>query len=224
MDLLFTGLLILVLLMCSAFFSMSETALTGVSRPRMLGLSQGGDRRAALVMSLVNKQDRLSGTMLLGNNLVNILASAITTEFMLEAFGNAGIAIATGVMTLLILIFAEVLPKSYALSHADRVALFIAPIVRVVYLLLFPPTWIVSWIVRRIGLLMGVTLERIKYALSAEELRGAIEMHLGDDNDDLEEVRHERDMLRSILDLADITVEKVMTHRKNIEMLDAAMP
>jgi Mg2+/Co2+ transporter CorB len=224
MDLVITTLIIVALLGCSAFFSMSETALTSVSRPKMIGLSQEGHKRAASVLRLLDQQDRLIGTVLLGNNLINILASAITTEFMLHTFGDVGIAIATGMMTILILIFAEVLPKSYALNQADKVSLAIAPVMQVICWVLFPPTWAVSWIVRRIGALLGANMDKINYAISAEELRGAIEMHMGDDESDGDAIRHERVMLRSILDLADVTVEKIMTHRKNIEMLDAAMP
>lgn len=218
---LLTGLTVMLLLAMSAFFSMAETALTSVSRPKILGLSQEGDRRALIVKSLLEKQDRLISTLLLGNNLINILASAITTEFMLDMFGKKGIAFATGAMTVLVLVFAEVLPKSYALNQSDKVSLRIAPVVRVLYWLLLPPNLIISWIVRRIAKLFSVDFGSIAYAISAEELRGAIEMHRSEDADS--EIKNERKMLHSVLDLSNLTVQKVMTHRKNIEMLDSAL-
>jgi Mg2+/Co2+ transporter CorB len=220
MDQVVTGLTVCLLLGLSGFFSLSETALTSVSRAKLVGLSQEGNWRAKIVKRLLEKQDRLIGTLLLGNNVVNILASAITTEFMLDMFGKSGIAIATGIMTVLVLVFAEVLPKSYALVNADKVALAIAPVVRVVYWLMFPPTWLVSSIVRYIARLLGANLERVNHAISNEELRGAIEMHLGQNEKDRATVKHERVMLRSILDLTDTTIAKVMTHRKAMEMLD----
>lgn len=224
MDFCLTGLLVMILLAVSGFFSMAETALTSVSRPKMLGLSQEGDLRAAIVNELLAKQDRLIGTLLLGNNLINILASAITTEFMLDAFGKSGIAIATGTMTVLVLVFAEVLPKSYALNQADNVSLKIAGTVRAIYWLLLIPTSIVSWVVRRIAALFGVDFSKISNVISAEELRGAIEMHRSENESEGQNVKHERVMLRSVLELADVTVEQVMTHRRNMDLLDAALP
>ncbi len=219
---LLTGLTVMLLLALSAFFSMAETALTSVSRPKILGLSQEGHKRALVVKYLLDKQERLISTLLLGNNLINILASAITTEFMLDMFGKKGIAFATGVMTVLVLVFAEVLPKSYALHQSDKVSLAIAPVVRFLYWVLLPINIIISYIVRYIAKLFRVDFGHMAYAISAEELRGAIEMHRSMHPD--EEITSERQMLHSVLDLGDVTVEKVMTHRKDIEMLDASLP
>ena len=225
MDMITTGLTIVVLLALSGFFAMAETALTSVSRAYMVGLIREGNRRAAIVSNLLQQQDKLISALLLGNSLINILASAIATDFMLEVFGKTGIAIATGMMTFLVLIFAEVLPKAYALSKADKVSLKIAPLVQVIFWLLLPPTTFVSWIVRWIARFIGTDLKRGHGSISAHELRGAIELHIGGESvEESETAKHERVMLRSILDLADVTVEKVMTHRKNIEMLDASMP
>ena len=114
------------LLVLSAFFSGSETSLTAASRARMHTLAQQGDRRAAQVNRLWETKERMIGTILLGNNLVNILASALATSLMISWFGDAGVAYATLAMTLLVLIFAEVLPKTYALYNADRMALAVA--------------------------------------------------------------------------------------------------
>jgi Mg2+/Co2+ transporter CorB len=219
-QLVFTLIAILVLLVMSAFFSGSETALTAASRPLMHQLEQGGDRRAGLVNRLRQRTDRLIGTILLGNNLVNILASSLATSVLLPLFGEAGVVYATLVMTAMILIFSEVLPKTYAFRHANEVALRVsAPIDRLVTL--FSP------ITRAIEGIVGLTLRAMGanrggtsgIGPSAEELRGAIELHAGEG-----ESGDERAMLHGILDLAQLTVGEVMIHRKNVAMIDAGEP
>ncbi|MBC7311622.1 MAG: DUF21 domain-containing protein, partial [Rhizobium sp.] len=124
-------LVIFALIAASAFFSGSETALTAASRARMHSLSNQGDKRAGLVSLLIERRDRLIGALLIGNNLVNILASSLTTSLFLGLFGDSGVAIATLVMTVVLVIFSEVLPKSWAISSPDRFALTVAPFVRV---------------------------------------------------------------------------------------------
>ncbi len=137
---------IVVLLILSAFFSGSETALTGASRPRIHQLAEQGNRRAGTVRRLLRQRDRLIGAILLGNNLVNIMASALATAILIRLFGGAGVLYATVVMTFLILIFSEVLPKTYALARAERAALAVAPAIRVVVFLFTPATLLVRMI------------------------------------------------------------------------------
>ena len=212
---------IFVLLVLSGFFSGSETALTGSSRARMHVLAREGNRRARLVDQLWERKDRLIGAILLGNNLVNITASALATSVLIQLFGDAGVAYATLGMTLLVLIFAEVLPKTYAIHHADRMALGVAPIMRVVVTLLAPITQMVHLIVRGTMRIFGVRLDPdLGDRLAEEELRGAIELFVGDQ----EEVRDERAMLHSILDLTEVEVSEIMTHRSKIEAIDAGQP
>ena len=122
---------IFVLIVFSAFFSGSETALTAASRARMHHLSEEKNKRARIVLSLTEDRERLLGALLLGNNLVNILASALATSVFLALFGDAGVVYATLVMTAIVLIFAEVLPKTYAITNTDSFALAVSPIVRV---------------------------------------------------------------------------------------------
>ncbi len=212
---------ILVLLLLSAFFSGSETSLTAASKPRMHTLEQQGDRRARLVNRLFAKKERLIGVILLGNNLVNIMASALATSLLIGWFGEAGVAYATLGMTLLVLIFAEVLPKTYAIHNADRMALAVAPIMRPIVFVLAPATLVVQAIVSVALRLIGL---RYRSGLSPddieEELRGVIDLHAGEG----EEERHERLMLRSILDLADVAVEEIMTHRRKLVTIDAEQP
>ena len=214
---LFTSGAIALLLVLSAFFSGSETALTAASRPRMHSLSKQGDARARIVAGLHARNERLIGAILLGNNLVNILASALATTLMLRAFGDAGIVYATLTMTILVLIFAEVLPKTWALSHADRMALAVAPSVRVLVFVLGPVTHMIYLLVRAtlkpFGVELGAELGREE---AEEELRGAIDLHEGAEP----ESRHERQMMRSILDLDEVEVGEIMTHRRNVSMVN----
>lgn len=208
---------IVILLIFSAFFSGSETALTAASRPRMHSLSKQGDPRAKTVLRLRLRNERLIGAILLGNNLVNIMASALATSLLIGIFGEAGVVYATIIMTLLVLVFSEVLPKTYAMSHSDHMALAVAPAVRVLVLVLAPITHTIYVVVRAtlrpFGVDLGAELGREQ---AEEELRGAIDLHEGVEP----ETRHERQMLRSILDLDDVEVGEIMTHRSNVAMID----
>ena len=208
---------IAVLLILSAFFSGSETALTAASRPLMHQLERTGGARARIVNGLHLHKGRLLGGILIGNNLVNILASALATSALFSMFGDAGIAYATLIMTAMIVLFAEVLPKTYALHNADRVALWIAPVIRPI-ILLFSPLSSFTQFVTRISLrIFGLRLGADDLIfLRTEELRGAIEMHVGSE----ESTQHERAMLRSVLDLAEVEVGEIMIHRKTITRLN----
>ncbi len=210
---------IAILLVLSAFFSGSETALTAASRARMHTLEQQGEVRAVVVNDLLLHKDRLIGAILLGNNLVNILASALATSLMIGLVGEAGVVYATLAMTMLVLIFAEVLPKTYAIHHADSVALRVARVMRVVVGAFNPVTLAVQWIVRGTLSLFGAPIvSPLGSGPSEEELRGAIELHTA------EEDKHAREMLRSILDLADVDVEEIMVHRSNVITINVDLP
>ena len=216
-EILVPVLAILVLLVLSGFFSGSETALTGASKVRMTSREKEGDKRAALVNRIREKKDRMIGALLLGNNLVNILASALATSVLIKIFGEAGVVYATLVMTMLVLIFAEVLPKTYALHNSETMSMRIAPIIRVVIFIFAPITETVTWIVRRVLGLFGIDISKVGAGSHLELLRGAIEMHEGPEQETIEQ----RAMLRSILDLADVDIEEIMIHRKNVNMIDA---
>ncbi len=218
-ELFFVICTIFLLLIMSAFFSGSETCLTAASRHRMHNLEQSGVRRAHVVNQLLDSKERLIGGILLGNNLVNILASALATSVLIRFFGETGVVYATFGMTLLVLIFAEVLPKTYAIHNADSLALKVAPVIRPIVIVLAPITGAVRLVVAATLRLVGVqnsaglTSEEME-----EELRGAIDLHKG------EEENHEREMLRSILDLADVEVEAIMSHRQNVFAVNVDMP
>jgi len=216
-SILITFLIIFILITLSGFFSGSETALTAASKVRLTAKAKDGNKRAALVNKIREKKDKLIGALLLGNNLVNILATALATSVLTTLFGESGVVYATLAMTLLVLIFAEVLPKTYALHHADRMSMAIAPIIRVVVFVFSPVTETVTWIVRQVLGLFGVNLSKVSQGSHLELLRGAIDMHDGKGK----KTQEQRAMLRSILDLFEISVEDIMIHRKNVTMIDA---
>ncbi|MAZ76469.1 MAG: hypothetical protein CMH31_04115 [Micavibrio sp.] len=216
-------LVVLILLLLSGFFSGSETAMTAASRARLHGWEKEGNKRAKLVNRIRAKKERLIGALLLGNNLVNILASAIATSVLITLFGEAGVVYATLVMTLLVLVFSEVLPKTYALHNADKMAVAIAPIIAVVVFIFAPIAEAVNWIVRKTLRLFGTDISLVSKGEHLEVLRGVIELHEGDEGEE-SEAQEQRAMLRSILDLKEVDVEEVMTHRKNVEMIDAHDP
>ena len=210
------------LLAISAVFSAAETALTGASRTRMHQLERDGDRAAGRVNRLISDQETMIGAVLLGNNLINILASAVTTEFLTRAIPGAwGVAAATGIMTVLVLVFSEVLPKTLAILRSDDVARFLSGPTLVVVKIFGPIIWAIQWIVRRTLGLFGVKLTMEMDVLAAhEEIRGAVEYH---HSEGLVEARDRR-MLGGVLDLSEMDVSQVMVHRMSISMVDADLP
>jgi len=213
------ALTILGLLACSGFFSGSETALTATSKARMLSLEKDKDVRAKRVNILIADRESLIGAILLGNNLVNILASSIAAAVFLAMFGEAGVPIATLVMTLLVLIFAEVLPKTYALSNPDRLALAVSLPVRFFVRIFAPVVAAVQAVVRLTLRLLGANVEGPVLS-SHEEIRGQIDLHHQEGG----VVKSDRDMLGGVLDLRELTVDDVMVHRKKLVMLDIDQP
>ena len=214
------GILILVLLVISAFFAIAETALVSSSRPRLHALARKGSARAVRVGRLRERQDNVLSAILLGNNLVNVFASSIATGLLIDLFGPTGVAYAAVAMTILVVVFAEVLPKTYALNRADRVLLSIVPALEVAVRLLGPLNQANRVLVRGILRLVGAQRPQRSAEAAVEELRGAIELHSAPDPD----VRRERAMLRSILDLADVQVGEIMIHRRDVFSIDADRP
>ena len=208
-------LVIIFLLIISAFFSGSETALTAASRPKMYQLEKENNLRAKIVNFLRNKKERLIGTLLLGNNLVNTLATAIATSFFISLLGDnqKGILYSTIVMTLLILIFGEVLPKTIAINKADKFALLFAPFIKFLVTILSPFTYLINFFTRIILKLFKFEIST-DISTSEDELRGTIDLHAKSEG-----TTQEKDMLQGILDLDNLQVNEIMTHRKNIEVI-----
>lgn len=217
----FELLAIVALIAVSGFFSGSETALTAASRARMHTLETGGDSRAGIVTRLIERRDRLIGALLIGNNLVNILSSALATSLLLSIFGDSGVAIATIVMTILLVVFAEVLPKSWAISMPDRFAMIVAPLVNLVVLVVGPLSSLVNWLVRGILRVFGIRLDPDTSLVPAhEEIRGAVDLLHREGS----VIKDDRDRLGGVLDLGELEVSDVMIHRTSIRMLNADDP
>ncbi|PLX34466.1 MAG: hypothetical protein C0605_13395 [Hyphomicrobiales bacterium] len=214
----FMIVLIVLLLIFSAFFSGSETALTAVSRARILHMRRQGSHRAALVEKLIVTRDKLIGGILLGNNLVNILASSLATSLFLEYFGPSGVVYASLVMTALVVVFAEVLPKTYAIGNPDRMALAVAPLLKVIVAIFAPITLGIQLVVRRTLRLIGAAGKSDDISLS-DELRGILALRQKEGDD----IKHDRDMLGGLLDLQELEVSAIMVHRTqmNLVQLDA---
>ncbi|AFJ01958.1 Hemolysin [Methylophaga frappieri] len=207
------------LLVMSAFFSSSETALMSLNRYRMQHLAQQGHRGAVIAESLLARPDRLIGLILLGNNFVNISASSIATIIGLKLLGENGILMATLVLTLIVLLFAEVMPKTLAALHPERVAYPASFLLKPLLWLLYPLVWIISIITRWMLSLFGISPEDAKStAINVEELKVAL-MEAGS------MIPHShKDMLMSILELEQVTVNDVMVPRNEIEGIDINMP
>ncbi|HEX5507505.1 MAG TPA: HlyC/CorC family transporter [Pseudolabrys sp.] len=206
-------LVVFICLLFSAFFAGSETALTASSRASMARLEKNGNRRAGVVNRLLAQRERLIGALLLGNNAVNIAASSLATGILFAWFGSAGMLYATLVMTAIVVIFAEVLPKTAAFNAPDRVALAVARPMNVIVKVLGPVLMGIEALVRWLLRLLGVKVGEDQAVLSArEELRGAVDlMHREGDVEKLD-----RDMFGGVLDLRELEVSDVMVHRTNM--------
>ena len=220
------------LLLAGAFFSGSETALTAVSRGRMHQLEKHGIRSAAKVNRLVANRERMIGAVLLGNTFINILASSLATSLLDTHFGPKAVAVSTGLMTVIILIFVEVLPKTLAIARTDRFALAVATPLLWVVGILAPIVGAVQWLVWRVLFLFGVNGEQTNEEVSEaahEDIRGSVALHHQEGGVE----REHRNMLSGILDLRELQVGDVALHRTSMisvdadltpqEILDAAM-
>jgi Mg2+/Co2+ transporter CorB len=217
-DIWLSAIAVFFLLGIAAFSSMSETAITASSRARMHALENAGDKRAGAVNRLLQMRDRLIGTILIGNNIVNTASASLTTAVLLNLFGEVGIAYATVVVSVLIIIFAEVTPKTLAINNPDRYALKLArPLAWMVWLLT-PVTIMVQWSVKQLFRLFGVKLANDNGGLSAaDEIRGQVDLMHKEGSVG----KGERDMLGGLLDLQELEVSDVMVHRTKMRAIEA---
>lgn len=213
--------IILLLLVVSGFFSGSETALTAASRARMHAAERSGNAKAGIVARLLASRERLIGALLLGNNLVNILASTLMAGLVLYIVGDGvwATAIATFIMTTLVLIFAEVLPKTYAITRPDDAALKAARPVSFVVAIFAPIVSVIQVIVNSVLHLFGVNSNATAWT-AAEEIRGAVDLHHKEGT----VAKRARDQIIGVLELSELTIEEVMIHRKNLFTVDADLP
>jgi magnesium and cobalt exporter, CNNM family len=210
--------IVIACLILSAFFSAGETAFTGASRARMHGLERAGDPRARLVTRLLNMRERFIGAMLIGNNIVNIGVSAFTTSVLVGIFGDHGALYATVIMSVLVIVFSEVLPKTLAITAPDAASLLLSRFVSAAVAVLGPLALAVERLVRLMLRPFGIRIGANQPILSAtEEIRGQVDLLHKEGG----VVKDERDMLGGLLDLADLTVSEVMVHRTKMRTINA---
>ena len=216
-----TTFAILVLLVMSAFFSGSETALTAASRGKLKAQPDPGSRGGKAAMVVTEDRERMIGALLLGNNIVNILSASLATALLTRIFGDSGVALATLGMTVLVLVFGEVMPKTVAITFPEQVATRVAPIIRVLIVVFSPVVSVVRSLVRGILRLIGLKPNPGGEMLALrEEIAGAIA--LGHSEGAVE--KDARDRLLGALDLGHRTVDEIMRHRRQVEMIDADLP
>ncbi len=215
--------MLVVLILCSGFFSASETALTAASRARIHALVSNGNQQAVKVSRLHERMERVISTILLGNTALNSATAALMATVLGSYFGHSGLAfwVATATATTVLFIFAEVMPKTFAINNADRSALTAAPLLLLLVRLTYPITHVTQLVVNGVLRLFGVKVVNEPGAEDRlEELRGAIDLH----SESAEEIREANAMLHSILDLDDVPVSDIMVHRRKMEMVDISLP
>ena len=211
---------IVILLAVSAFFSGSETALTAASRAKLHAIADKGSRRAHIALDLIDDSERMIGSVLFGNNVVNTLSAALATSLLATLSpGGIGVIVDTAVMTILIVVFSEVMPKTYAITNAERAAIRLAPFVRFFVTILSPIVSLVRLVVRLLLHLFGVKTDPDAHIMAAhEEIAGTISLHHSEGTVE----KADRDRLLGALDLRHREVEEIMLHRSSIEMVNAA--
>jgi Mg2+/Co2+ transporter CorB len=214
-------ILIAILILLSSILSATETALIAASKGKLHRMGKAGDYRAERVKQLRHSIEKVLGSLLLFNILVNSLATSLSTGIFIEFFGDKGVFYATTLMTVLIVTYAEVLPKIIAFNNPEKLALRYARVIDWVVKILSPVANLMQWVAKFSLKIAGLKYDpHTRTASSIEELRGAIDLH---NPQDLEAVQ-ERAMLHSILDLGDVEVGEIMIHRRNVQMIDADLP
>ena len=220
-DLWFAASIVAISLLLSAFFAGAETAFTAASRARMHALEQAGDPRAAIVNRILAIRERFIGAMLIGYNIVAIGASAFTTSVLTALFGKSGVIYATVGMSVLVIVFAEVLPKTLAISKPDQAALLTARPVAFAVAVMGPLALAIEHLVRLMLKPFGITIgEHQSILTAADELRGQVALLHREGG----VAKAERDMLGGLLDLSELTVSDVMVHRTKMRAIDADQP
>jgi len=210
-------ILVLILLVAlSAFFSSTETAFSSVSHTRLKSRAKLGDRRAQLALDLAEDYDRLLSTILIGNNIVNILASSLATVVFIFYFKDAGVTVSTIVMTILVLIFGEISPKTLAKDRAEQMTVAVAPVVRLLVKLFAPLNFIFMQWRRLLTRLFPAPDDR---SMAEEELLTIVDE--AEQEGEIDE--HESDLIRSAIEFDDLNAEDILTHRVDIVALDVAM-
>ena len=215
-----SAIAVFVLLVLAFFFAGSETALTAASRARMLALERSGSRRAGIVNQLLEAREAMIGSILVGTNVVNTAAASLATAVLLAIFGDVGIVYATLAISIISIVFAEILPKTLAINYPERFALAVAPPVRAIVAVLSPLTTALTWLARTVLRIFGFKVGERSALLSAtDELRGTVDLMHKEGSVE----KSDRDMLGGLLDLRELTVGDVMVHRTNMVSVDLGL-
>ncbi|MBM5782496.1 MAG: DUF21 domain-containing protein [Pelagibacterales bacterium] len=207
---------VLALILISALFSCFETAVTATSRAKVHRLKNEGNKRAIILENLLKNREKVISTMLLGNNVVNILASTLAANFFLKLFGDAGLLYATATMTVLVIIFAEVLPKNVAIKNPDSIALFFSPIINILVTIFYPFTHAVEKIVAVFVGIFSTKNSKKSASLELEEIRDTVNLkHIEGSI-----YKYDKDMIDGVLDLSDTEINEIMVHRKEVESIN----
>ena len=208
---------IIILLCLSAFFSSSETALTTVNQIRMRTLADNGDKRAARVLHVTGNPGKMLSAILIGNNIVNLSASSISTSLAIHLFGNTGAGIATGILTFLILIFGEVTPKTMATIKADSMSLTVAAPIGLLMKILTPVIFIINKLSLGLMFLLHVNIKDAQKKMTEEELRTIVDV--SQVNGVIE--HEERDMIHNLFDFGDAEAKEIMVPRIDMTFVQA---
>ena len=208
---------IIILLCLSAFFSSSETALTTVNQIRMRTLADNGDKRAARVLHVTGNPGKMLSAILIGNNIVNLSASSISTSLAIHLFGNTGAGIATGILTFLILIFGEVTPKTMATIKADSMSLTVAAPIGLLMKILTPVIFIINKLSLGLMFLLHVNIKDAQKKMTEEELRTIVDV--SQENGVIE--HEERDMIHNLFDFGDAEAKEIMVPRIDMTFVQA---
>ncbi len=209
-----------ILMIISALFSCCETAIIATSRAKIHRLANGGNKRAKILEKLLENREKVISTMLAGNNAINILASAIATSLLIKFFGETGLIYATIGMTILILIFAEIVPKTFAIKSPDNIALFLAPLINLLVKIFFPFTHIVQKIVNKVLDLLFIKSQKKSKNSELEEIRDTVDLKAKEGSI----FKYDKDLIDGVLDLSDTEICEIMVHRKDIESINIKLP
>jgi len=215
----FYFLLVFSLLFASALLSCFETSITAVSRAKIHRLVNEGNKKARVLENLLKDREGVVSVMLLANNAVNIAASALTTKVVIDIFGEEWLVLATVILTILIIVFVEILPKTIAIKFSDKVAMFFAPVINLLFRIFFPIMAVIQKIVS-LPLMFFDPVEKKTKESELEEIRDTVDLKAKEGSI----FKYDKDLLGGVLDLSDTEISEIMVHRKDIKSLDITMP
>ncbi len=206
----------IILILLSAFFSSAETALVSVNQLKLRTLSEAGNRRAKLVLKLTSDKSKLLSTILIGNNVVNLGASALATIIIQNKFHNLPVSVGTGILTFIVIIFGEIIPKTAAALYADTLSLFYAPVIYVLSIILTPVIWLINKIARFFMIILHINPDKKAEPLTEEEFLTVVDVS----HEDGVIESKEKDMIENVVDFGDSVAKDIMIPRIDIQFIE----